>query len=732
MQNQLLKLGNRVFKYKLLVVICWLTLILFSIIHLYTSKTINSENELSGLDNTEAAQAINIIKKDFGLKSGTSYALVTDNNIDTSKLEYLLKINFKQITKITEIKGLTYHKNKLLYLDIDSKYNFIDIQNFTPEFRRIIKNWSGQNKTKIYLTGNPAFHYDGDKSGKNDSQKGEIFALIFCFFVLIFTFGALVSALLPLIIGATTLLFFNSFIRLIDLQINTISQVMTGLLGLALAIDYSLFIVSRYREEISNGDDSKDAIQKIFMYPIKTIIVSSLIMICSISALLLPDVSTSRTVVYNIFIVISISLINSIIVLPTLLFYGKNILDKPEFLTKMIKRADSYLFWKKFAENIVNHPKKYFSLSLVILIILSLPVSRIKLWEAVHTITPDNTESIEGYRILENDGWGGELIPINIVIKANKLGGVYDNNFISYIYDFTKELEKNPKIASVQSITSWNKNYTKQDYFSFYSSIYSLDLFYQNNNFIPLINSSTGNDKTIINVYPKNLLDLNDTHQIIDLTNSYAKKNNKYQVLIGGTVARAKDFTFELYRYVPQMLLVIFLGIYAILFFYMKSIILPIKAGLMNFLPILSSFGVLTLIFQYKFMGNFFNVQPNSGVINMVPVILFCLIFGLSMDYEVLILSRITEAYEDTNNVKQAVIEGMSRSGSVITGAALILLAVFIPGAFSSSPVTKQICIGISSAIIIDSTIVRLLLVPSFMMLMGKWNWWNPFTSDKK
>ena len=115
----------------------------------------------------------------------------------------------------------------------------------------------------------------------------------------------------------------------------------------------------------------------------------------------------------------------------------------------------------------------------------------------------------------------------------------------------------------------------------------------------------------------------------------------------------------------------------------------------------------------------------------MVPLTLFCIVFGLSMDYEVLILSRISESYEQTNDVKEAVIEGLARSGSVITGAALIMLVVFIPGIFSKSPGIKEICIGIIAAIFIDSTIVRLFLVPSFVILMGKWNWWTPFKSKK-
>ena len=188
-------------------------------------------------------------------------------------------------------------------------------------------------------------------------------------------------------------------------------------------------------------------------------------------------------------------------------------------------------------------------------------------------------------------------------------------------------------------------------------------------------------------------------------------------------VARVRDLTTELYRYVPQMLLLIFIGIYILIFLHIKSFVIPIKAGIMNFLPILASFGILTLIFQHGLFSNILNTPINNAVTNIVPVILFCVIFGLSMDYEILILSRITEEYHKTKNVQASIVNGLSKSSSLITGASFILIAVFIPGCLSSSPQIKEICIGMISAIILDATIVRLVMVPSFMMLMGKWNW---------
>jgi RND superfamily putative drug exporter len=722
-------LGQFIFDNRRNIVIIWLIGLIFSIYFIINGVKTNQENELSGLETTEAYQVMNVLKNNFDHKLGTNLAIVFDKKIETNDIETELLSNFKEIKKIGEITSNIEHKNKLLYLEFYKEKSFVEVYKTTPKIRELLKKWSNKTGVRAMVTGNPAFQHDGSNAGKKESTKTEILALIFSLFILIYTFEALISAVIPLIIGITTIVYLNGIVKFLALDINTLSQILTGLIGLALAIDYSLFIISRYNEE-RKTKDILESIKIVFMFPVKAIIVSSLIMACSMSVLLIPDVSTSRVVVTNIFISIFISLLNSMIILPALIIYFDKLLDKPKFINDLIKKADSYNFWKKITTHITDFPKRYFILSLFILLFLSYPVSKLKVIESVYALTPENTESIQAYKELEKDNWGGELMPVTLIIKAKKDNDVYSKEYISFIYDLTEYLKTNSDVKSVQSITSFGENLKKQDYINILSSTYTLNLFFQNN-LIPLINTNKGNNLSIMNVYSKDMLDINKVHDLIREIKNYSKQHNQYEVLTGGVVARAQDFSLELYGYIPLMLTIIFFGIYLILFFYMKSIVLPIKAGIMNFLPILSSFGILTLVFQFGFFNDFLLIKNSHGVINMVPIILFCIIFGLSMDYEVLILSRITEVYEQSGNVKYAIVEGLARSGNVITGAALILFAVFFPGIFSSSPPTKQICIGISSAVLIDATIVRLMLVPSFMMLMGKWNWYK-FSIEKK
>ncbi len=725
------KLTEIIFKNKLIFLLIWITVISVSLFSLLGADKENNEIELSGANNTDAAKLESILINDFKIKSGNSAAIVINKKVNTNLLVSELKNKFPQIDNISNVKSEESHNYQLLYIDFKQKYLFVEVQSLTKEIRNFFNQYQKKDNTKIYLTGNSAFYYDMKDSGKKDSAKGEIFALFCSLIILIFNFGALVSALIPILIGASTIIISNAIIKIFSIQIIPISQVMSGLVGLALSIDYSLFIVNRFREELKKENIIQDGYQALVTSMInsgKTILISALIMICSVSVLLIPDVSSSKIVVKNLLIVIIISFINSIIFLPVFLIYTKNLLDKPKFIAKYLKNSDNYLIWRKFASHVVEYPKRYFILSLSVLLLFALPVYNIKLWEPSQTLAPSDSESMQGYKLLEKDNWGGELIPIEIAIKSSEI--IYTKDLISFVYDFTKYLENNPNVSSVQSITSWNKKFSKNDYFTLYNSLYPLGLISQNTQIQNMVNINTGENITLVKVFQKSLMDIESSHKIIKYAKEF-NKNNKYQIYVGGMTARAKDFTNELYNYMPQMFFIIFVSIYILLFFYMKSAILPIKAGIMNFLPILSSYGIIVLIFQYGYFHQILNTPINHAVTAMVPLTLFCIVFGLSMDYEVLILSRISECYEQTNDVKEAVIEGLARSGSVITGAALIMLVVFIPGIFSTSPGIKEICIGIIAAIFIDSTIVRLFLVPSFVILMGKWNWWTPFKSKK-
>lgn len=719
-----------IYKYQKHITIIFVLLFISSIIALKIKGKDIPETDTKGLEYTESSIALNILKKDFNEKSGSSFALVLEKKEDINELNNVLKKQFpKYISSLKEVVSRNEHKNQLILIQMNPELGFMTIQNFTKDLREFITPYFNKKGNKSYITGNPAFRYDGDIAGKKDSARNEFMAIIFAFFILIYNFGSFMAAFLPLIIGISSIVFMNIIVHIFGIESNALSKIIGSLVGIALSIDYSLFIVSRFREELKNGKTDFEALKITLNNAGETVLFSALIMFISIAVLYIPDVSTSKDVVINICTVIMLSLFGCLTFLPAFLLTGKKLLNYPRKLSQFIENHQQYEFWKKYTSFIVSKPKTFFVLSILLLFLLSIPIKNMKVWEAVQNLTPQNTESMIGYKELEKDGWGGELLPVILVIKAKD--NVYNPDFISYIFDLTKEIETYTEVQNVNGLTSLNNTFNKNDYINFYNSLFSTGFSLGSNAIDQIVNTNNGSNITIISISPKNVMNLEESYKIIEKVRDYKNKNTKFEVLVTGIIPRAQDFTAELYGYVYTMLGIIFGGIMILLSFNMKSIILPIKAAFMNFLPIVSAFGILGFVYRNEITRSLLGIAPDTEIITMVPLILFCIVFGLSMDYEVLILSRITENYHKTGNVKESVIEGISRSGSVITGAVLILAAVFVPGIFSETPPTKQICIGITSAIIIDATIVRLLLVPSFMVLMGKWNWWNPFSSVK-
>lgn len=718
------RLAQTLNRYRYLGLCLWLLFLLFCGLGLKFLPASSVETELRGVEHSEAAQVQQILEHDFGVRLGSSAALVVRGPVVVSELQQTLLRQFSQLKQVQLIEPAKPHRNKLFLLVFKPTYLVVEAQALSQDIRIFLRSWTASRGLQTWLTGNTAFQHDAKKAGKQDSFKGESLALLLSLAVLIGTFGALTSAFLPLLMGASTLLMLHGLMRWGGLAINPVSQILTGLVGLALAIDYSLFLVSRFKEEQNYAPDEIAALTTTWQQAGKTILVSGAMMLVSISALLIPDVSLSRTLVWNLMLVIVISLLNSLLGLPLLLLTGQKWLDRPRWLSKWLQGKNTYPYWQYFCRHVVTWHKPYFILSLSLLAVIAFPALSMKLWAPVQAIAPRSSESVAGYNQLKRDGWGGELVPVQVMVKTAQPGEVFQPAFVDYLHQFIHALEKHPDIHSTQSLVSWQSHWQSSDYQAFYRAWPTFQMFNPDHPLLRLLNSKQ--DITMVNIHPRNLMEVEQTNRIIDFVRQYAQNHPQYTILTGGVVARVNDFTVELYRYLPQMLALIVGGIGVLLLFYMRSIVLPIKAALMNFLPILSAFGVLTWVFQQGHQLPFVSTPVNGAVTNLVPLVVFCVTFGLSMDYEVLILSRISEHYHQNQDVEVAIIEGLSRSSATITGAVLILLGVFLPGMFSSSPQTQEICVGIMAAILLDATIVRLLLVPSFMRWMGHWNWWYP------
>jgi RND superfamily putative drug exporter len=719
------RFASWLFRHHRTIVVVWL-LGLVACLSLLLLHPVNSlDTELTGAHGTEAEEVSTILRDRFGIKLGNNADLVVTGKVDGPDLLRALQARVPEVKRTREIEALTPHALRLFHIEIDSALLAPVAEALTPKLRAFSAEYGKSHGVAIEVTGGTAFQFDTTDGSQRDTQRSESVSLLVSLVVLVCTLGAPAAAILPLLVGISTIVSFQASANLFGLPMNAVSNVLTTLVGMALAMDYAIFLVSRFREELRNGATVEDALGTMLEFTGRTVVYSGAVMAVSLAALLFPDVSFCRAVVANLMRVVGLSVFFSVTVLPALLAWKPDWLDKPRALTARIARLRSERIWYAVARQVAARPLLAFIIGVGAISILAWPLIGIKLWEPVQAIAPLDSESRQAYKRLQADGWGGELMPFQLVVKAPVGTSVYDPATLSYIYDLTRALQAEPRVASVASITSWKPKATKEAYIKFYNALSQMGLRQGSARLKQAVPPEA--DLTLINVYPRDLMRLDDTDSILSLTQAYVHAHPQRQVLIGGVVARVRDFTVELYRHWWALLSWVVVGTYLLLLGYMRSVVLPLKAAVMNFLPILGANGVLVAVFQYGLGASVLHTPINGAVTNMVPVMLFCIVFGLSMDYEVLMLGRITEAYGRLGDVREAVIEGMGSSGSVITGAALILLGVFATGVTSSSPQTQEICTGITAALAIEATIVRFLLVPSFMILLGRWNWWRPF-----
>jgi RND superfamily putative drug exporter len=575
-----------------------------------------------------------------------------------------------------------------------------------PTLKAIRTIASQYKDSKITVTGEPIMVEDLNKASQKDLAKAEMIGLPIALVVLIFAFGGLVAASIPLIIGVSSILvsmgvvyFFHHFVDLSIFILNIIPMI-----GLALSIDFALLFINRFKEEIllHNPDEA-------IMITLKTagrsIIFSGLCVFIGLSGLLFIQIDIFQNVAIGGMIVVFISILSSLSLLPLiLLFLGNRINAVPLFRLK----GNHDRVWVNFSNFVMRYPIPITLISLAALLACLIPIKDIQLAIPGKDSIPPYYESriaFETYKdnfIPEGRAEENELI---MIIEAKD--EMTKRTVLENAKTFIEKLENDAYVTYVESPFS-------------ISGVKDPSMFSQmwesNREFSKNMARSIQKDKMLLRVF---LDDGKTTKQIHKWVNKWDHVENPFIIHLGGQVKFEQEIFDEIYQKAPLGFLLIIVSTLMILTIAFQSILIPIKAIFMNILSLGATFGIVVWIFQY----GHFHIEPVTiGLI--LPVFVFSLVFGLSMDYEVFLISRIHEVYIETHDNTHATVIGLTSTSKIITSAAAIMIV--ITGAFSFTGVMpiKQIGIGIAIAIFIDATIVRLLLVPALMKLLGDWNWW--------
>ena len=595
------------------------------------------------------------------------------------------------------------------------------------------------------LAGGPAFYGDIQTVSERDLQRSELIGLPLAAIALLVVFGSVVAAGVPIVVGGVAVLIALAVIFLIasvtPMSIFVLN--LATLLGFGLGVDYALLLSSRFREELARGnggrlpDGSTDqaAVEDAVVATVGTAgraaFFSGITVLLGLIGLILFDFMVLRSVGVAGAIVVGLAVVAAVTLLPAVLsVIGPRIdslrLPRLRRLRRTSAGGASLTApggWARLARWVMERPLRVFVPTLGLLIVLGTPFLHVRFNAPDATILPPDVPSRQAYDLLVNEFQEGEFAPLLLAVRTDGPATTPEN--VGALFDYSRRISADPRVARVDSIVDIDPRLERDQYQLILSNAggpadrYVADRLMR----------TTNGDLTTFSVITWFGPNRTEARALVDDLRDPASALAPpagIRVLVGGGAAEVKDVVDRIGADFPRSALFILISTYLVLFVLLRSVVLPLKALIINALSILASFGALVWIFQDGNLSAVLGFQPLGFVETTLPVILFCVLFGLSMDYEVFLLSRMKEAYDRTGDNREAVAQGLERSGRIVTSAALIVVVVAGSFVFAEVVLIKAVGLGVAIAVALDATVVRALLVPSTMRLLGDRNWWMP------
>ena len=589
---------------------------------------------------------------------------------------------------------------------------------------------------QMWVTGIPQVYHEFNAKIERDLFQAEAISLPIALLILLAVFGTLVGAALPLVIAGLAMPTAFAVISLLA-NVTEMSIFVTNIatmIGLALAIDYSLFMVSRFREELRHHD-VEIALERMMGSVGKAVAVSGIAVAVGLSSLVVFDAAALRSMGLGGIVTVLSTLIFGLTVLPALLaLLGPRVnrlrVPLPRFLrlieddVEAADRRQGRGVWAWIAARVMRRPLVVAVPVLAILLLAGSPFLGISLSTGQNLSDLPRIPSRTGFEVIANKFPGGESDPIAVVVTwpGEDFGGTFAADRQAQIEAYSTSVQAvDPKVSSVESVLTPPPGLSSDQYRAMLAAPAAQRPTALND----YIAGWLAGDTTKLRVFSKYNPDSDDGRALVDKIRALPPPEGT-QVLTGGLPSRSADFMTSFRGSVPVAILIVVLVTAGVLFLTFGSVFLPVKAVLMSLISVTASFGALVWIFQQGHLKSLLGFETSGTIGAWEPIIMFAILFGLSMDYEVLLLSRIRERYLATGDNTRAVAEGLGITGGMITGAALIMVAVFAAFGMSSITSIKALGVTMSLAVLIDATIVRGLLVPAFMRVMGRVNWWAP------
>ncbi len=581
---------------------------------------------------------------------------------------------------------------------------------------------------EVGLAGGPAFYGDVQTVSESDLRRSEAISLPLAGLALLLVFGSMVAAALPLAVGGAAVLAALAAVfvaaSLTPMSIFVLN--LATLLGLGLGVDYSLLMTSRFREELAarggGADAVPDAVGATMATAGRAVFFSGLTVLLGLLGLVLFDFMILRSVGIAGALVVLFAVLAALTLLPALLAIIGTHLDRLR-IRRVAAASAADGPWARLANRVMDRPFAVLVPTLGLLLILGTPFLHVRFNAPDSSILPENVPSRQAFDRLTNAFGPGPFAPIVLAVETTGAAATPDN--LARLYAYSRALAADPRVSRVASLVDLDPRLSLAQYQLLYGSPGGPpDRFVQQ----ALATTTSGNLTafTITTPYGPNDQQGRDLVQALRSGSGALAPPAGLTVLVGGGAADVEDVVNGIATDFPRTAAFILLTTYLVLFLLLRSVFLPLKALIMNTLSITASFGALVWIFQDGNLSALLGTRPLGFVETTEPIILFCVLFGLSMDYEVFLLTRMRETWDRTGDNRAAVAHGLERSGRIVTSAALIVVVVAGSFAFADIVLIKALGLGIAIAVALDATVVRALLVPATMRLLGRWNWWVP------
>jgi RND superfamily putative drug exporter len=720
MTRLLYRLGRFAVRRRRLVVAAWVAV---AVGVLALSQTAGGElSDDFSVPSLESQKALDVLEEDFPSAAGTSAQLVfaadgegTDATLTTPAAAAAVDAALADVGGHPHVGGVGE-----LQLSDDDRIGLVDVQYDVPSddirhdaFRRLEATVAA-----VDATGAATLELGGElptEAAEPEFGGEELIGLAVAMVVLLVAFGSVVAMGLPIGVALVGLLASMGLITLIAsvVDVNPVSPTIASMVGLGVGIDYALFVVTRHRENLGRGHTVAESAARAIATSGAAVLFAGVTVVIAICGLAIAGIQAVTVMGLMSGMTVALMVAVALTLLPALLGFAGHHVNAWRLPgtraagglaggTGAAGAAVRETVWHRWGRHVSAHPWRYLTLGVVVLGLAAAPALSLRLGWPDNGTQPESLSTRRAYDLLA-DGFGdGVNGPLLLSVE---LGGLGADEADRVLGGLEAALAADPGVDDVAP---------------------------------PQVND-TGTAavlRVIPTTAPQDAATTDLIHHlrgdVLPAAVAGAGVDADVPVYVGGATATFVDMSERIEQRLPWFIGAVILLSVLLLMVVFRSIAVPVKAAVMNLLSIGAAYGVIVAVFQWGWGRSLFGVDESVPIVSFLPMMLFAILFGLSMDYEVFLLSRIREEYLARRHNEHAVIEGISATARVITSAALIMISVFAAFALSDDPTVKMFGLGLATAVLVDATIVRVVLVPATMRLLGDWNWWLPRWLDRR